>query len=228
MKILELPDLHVPFTDMKRIEEVYKFNRHYKADLVLNSGDFHDMYFASKFLKSPDSMSAKEEIRAAKVQIDQIHKWFPKMRILRGNHEDRLLKRSKEAGIPSGLIKQIWQHPLIGGIPKGWHQLTTQGEKHDGIFFTHGWLSTRKKHAVELGCNVSIGHLHSELGIDFVKRHVTSGENEIVREQFFVTCVGVIADTKALVFEYGQEHLDKWAQGFGYFTNGKPHVESLA
>lgn len=224
MKILELPDLHFPFTDMKRIEEVYKFNKHYRADLVYQSGDMFDYYGLTRFLKSPKAPSLPAEIEATIPQVAQLAKWFPRLRILKGNHEDRLAKRAMESGIDMGFLKDIWERI---GKPKGWTTAPDEGEICDGTFFTHGKYSTRKAHAIEYGMNVTIGHLHGELGIDFIKRNICSAGDIVKREAFFVLCVGVICDRKSLAFEYSAKELDKWTQGFGGVTNGKPFVQSL-
>lgn len=224
MKILELPDLHFPFTDMKRIEEVYKYNKHYKADFVYQSGDMFDFYGLTRFLKSPAAPSLPAEIEACKPQVQQLHKWFPKLRILRGNHEERLAKRAMEAGIDMGFMKTIWERI---GMPKGWSTAPNEGEIRDNTFWTHGKYSTRKAHGIEYGMNVSVGHLHGELGIDTIKRNICSDGQIVKRESFFVLCVGVICDRKALSFEYSSKELDKWTQGFGGATDGRPFIESL-
>lgn len=224
MKILELPDLHFPFTDMKRIAEVHKFNKHYKADYVYQSGDMFDFYGLTRFVKSPKAPNLPDEIEACKPQVKALAKMFPKLRILKGNHEARLHKRAVEAGIDSGFIKTIWERI---GKPSGWSLAPDEGEIRDGTFWTHGTYSTRKAHALEYGLNVAIGHLHGELGIDFIKRNISSNNKIVKREAFFVLCVGVICDRKALAFEYSSKELDKWTQGFGGVTHGKPFVESL-
>lgn len=224
MKILELPDLHFPFTDMKRIKEVYEYNKHYRADYVYQSGDMFDYYGLTRFLKSPKAPGLTEEIAACVPQINQLAKWFPKLRILKGNHEDRLGKRAMEAGIDNGFLKTVWERL---GKPKGWSLAPDEGEIRDGTFWTHGKYSTRKVHAIEYGMNVTCGHLHGELGIDFIKRNIVSAGKVVKREAFFVLCVGVICDRKSLAFEYSSKELDKWTQGFGGVTNGRPFVESL-
>lgn len=209
---------------MKRIREVHKFNKHYKADLVYQSGDMFDFYGLTRFLKHPEAPNLPDEIKACVPQVKELATLFPKLRVLKGNHEDRLAKRAMEAGIDKGFIKTIWERI---GKPQGWSLAPSEGEIRDGTFFTHGHYSTRKAHALEYGMNVAVGHLHGDMGIDFIKRNIYSNNKVVKREAFFVLCVGVICDRKALAFEYSSKILDKWTQGFGGVNNGRPFVESL-
>lgn len=214
MKTICLPDLHFPFWDKKRLEEVSKFNKHYKADIVVQQGDLFDLYTLSRFLKDLRGPKQHEEVQACREPLRWLYRQFPQMRRLLGNHEERLAKYALEHG-----LDKVWLRELddVMGVPIAWEK-PVDVFIIDGVRYTHGHLSKAPAHIDFYNESVVIGHLHSELGITYKARNEKS---------LFSLCVGVIADKDAIAFRYSQKELNRWTQGFGGVDNGKPWVISL-
>ena len=68
--------------------------------------------------------------------MKKLHKWFPKMVILRGNHDERIKLKAIEGGIED-IAKLIARHEPLGG----------------GVHVAHNSV-------VKAGCSVIFGHVH--------------------------------------------------------------------
>lgn len=216
MKVLVMPDLHVPYTDMFKVKKIFNFNRTFKADVVLSIGDFFDLYHLSKYVKSLKAESPSAELRRAEGQVRVISRWFPKITMLIGNHEKRLWKRAADAGIHPSHITDILKTVKA---PEGWVRPNrTDIIEIDGVMYTHGWLSQRKKHAEFFNKSCVIGHLHSQLGIDYIRRR---------NRTIFAMCVAMCADTNSIAMDYNEIRYNTSTPGFGYVVDGKPFVEAL-
>ena len=53
-KILVLGDSHLPYTDFEVIKQAHEFNKKFKADIVISTGDMTDQKYWSRFPKSPE------------------------------------------------------------------------------------------------------------------------------------------------------------------------------
>ena len=217
MKVLVLPDLHVPYTNMDYIKEAYAFNKKYKADIVVQLGDFFDFYNLSSYAKSTDADSAREELEAARKQVKIIAKMFPKMTILKGNHEDRLNRRANEAGIPPAYVRTAFE---VVDAPSGWNYIDKEPYiEIDGVIYTHGFLSNPKQHSEYFNAPCVIGHLHQSMGVTYTARQDS---------MIYAMCLGFMADMKSMVFQYGAlKKYNKFTPGFGYVIDGIPHIHPL-
>lgn len=219
MKRLYIPDLHFPFCNMALLEEVYKFNKTFRADEVYQLGDFVDQYNFTRFVKSPSAPSLTQELDEAKKQIKQFAKWFPRVTILQGNHERRLAKRASEAGIPDFILKGL---PEILDMPKGlvYHDKDYKVLDEKTII-AHGHLTSenaKKTHSRYYQRNTVVGHIHNQLGVEFDAKAET---------QYWGMSCSCIVDKTAVAFAYAQQDWRDIICGFGYEDNGKPHVVRL-
>ncbi len=217
-KILVLPDLHAPHTDLDLLEKVAHFNNTiYKADTIVQLGDLFDFYSLSNYIKSTKADNGAREVTAATKQIKAIAKLFPKMTVLMGNHEARLAKRASEAGIDSRFLRNIMD---VVEAPKTWKYYDEEDYiEIDGVIYTHGFLSNPRAHAEYFNAPVVMGHLHAHMGINYIAR-----KNSCI----YSMCPGFIADIDSLVFQYGPlKKYNKFCLGFGTVSDGVPQIYPL-
>ncbi len=219
MRRLYIPDLHFPYCNMELLNEVRKFNLKFKADRVIQLGDFVDFYSFSRFVKDPAEDNVTKEITEAKKQIKQFAKWFPHVTILTGNHEKRLYKRVTEAGVPASFLRSLGDLlELPSGLkyhPKDFLELDSN------TIACHGHLSSlsaRRGHMAYFGKSVVFGHLHNQLGVEF------DSSSKVRKFGMSTSC---IVDKEAVAFKYGDSDYKNMICGFGYEENGKPGVVCL-
>lgn len=217
MRELWIPDLHLGFTNLDYLHEVYKFNLSFKADVVWQYGDLLDFYNFSRFLKSPNAPSLTEELKMVKRQAEYIGGWFPKMRALLGNHEKRIYKRAAEAGIPKFWLKDILE---VVGAPKGWKYEDKDYNDSDGVMRVHGHLggNAKKAHADFYGMPTAHGHIHNQLGIEW---------NAKTRDKRWGASLSCIVDKNSIAMAYNEQDYKNIICGFGFMDQGKPYVECL-
>lgn len=190
-KYLHLSDPHIPYSNLDYWRQAFEFNKKFKADYIDSTGDFLDQYALSRFPKKVNSDNGHIEILKCIPQVRQIVKWFPNMKIMHGNHDERINKRAQDAGISDLWLKKVDE---MIGFPKGWSWYDEDIVKVGPAILTHGFLGTRAKHAAFFNENVVHGHLHSQLGIDFFQRN---------GKAIWVCCAGAMADRDAVALQYG-------------------------
>lgn len=214
---LYISDSHLPYTRMDYWEAIYDFNKRFKADVVYSTGDFADQYVLSRFPKATNSDNGRVEILRCIPQVKKIAKMFPKLKIMRGNHDTRINKRAQDAGIDGLWVKDFLN---IVGAPSAWEWLSNDFVDVGPAVLTHGFLSNREKHGQFFNKSVVHGHLHAKLGLEFFQRN---------EKAIWVMCVGAIADKSAMALQYGA--LSKFSTmtcGFGTSDeDGVPQIYHL-
>jgi hypothetical protein len=146
---------------LKRIEKKYSCTK------VVCVGDLVDWSSISYHEKDPSMPSASEEFAQAWKQVRQIHKAFPKVEFLIGNHDSLPARKAKLIGLPEEAIydfKDLWQL-------KGWKVHPRYAKIYvDGVQYRHGdsgkgGLMAAHKNAQAEFCSVVQGHLHSQAGV---------------------------------------------------------------
>lgn len=87
VKILNLSDLHIPFTDYKTVAAILK--KHNNADILMINGDLLDLFAVSKYAKDKE-VALKREIDEGRDFLEYVSKNFKDVVITDGNHERRL------------------------------------------------------------------------------------------------------------------------------------------
>lgn len=107
-KILVLSDIHVPFTDEQKLQKAIDLNR--TADMVILGGDVMDMYGCSRHRKRK-SVPHEVEIDNTVRLLEYLSKTFPWVRVIRGNHDTRPLKKVQDV-LPADLLYLVDEEPL--------------------------------------------------------------------------------------------------------------------
>lgn len=210
-KILCWPDSHYPFVNKQAEEAMIEFARENQPDYIIQVGDLLDCYAASKFPRSQNIYTPKEEerlgIEMAQNAWKKLRQYCPRAKCyqLMGNHDVRMLKRTLES-LP---IAEHW-------IEKYFHELftfegvetifdTREELEVAGILFTHGFLGSGAHKDYYLK-NVIHGHDHKL----YVQHRRIHGQN------IFEMSCGFLGDVEAKALSYTPSKLANFQLGFGW------------
>ena len=216
MKILVLPDIHLPYPNWSALKKVAKFNETYQADIIIQLGDLIDAKAWSRWPKDPDDDSAQAEWDKTHDAVLKLAKLFPEMTIILGNHDRRPMAKALEAGLPKQLVKTLGDVFAIPGWT--WH-IDSKPLVVDNIVFMHGdeMAGTPGQKASKLGKSVCQGHTH-KASLTYV--------NTFQHQVFGMEC-GHIADINSIAFRYSAKNPVTSFTGFAVIDNGVPHLYPL-
>jgi predicted phosphodiesterase len=221
-RILVIGDVHFPFVNHKSLNQIYDFIKYVSPTIVLQIGDLYDLYSFSKFPRSHDIMSPKDELTQAYgdayVMWEKIRKLAPRAKYFQmlGNHDDRLAKRVMER-LPEAEsfldLKQMWSFPKVEVSKSERDELYLHK-----ILFMHGFRSKLGDHARHNGMSTVCGHSHLGGAV-----YIRLGNKTI-----FELNAGYIADEASKALSYTrQAKVSRWTQGFGYIDHLGPRFIPL-
>lgn len=211
-KVFVIGDLHFPYASSAALKEVYKRIKQTKPNVVIQVGDLLDQYSFSKYARSVNLTTPRQELdkglKQAKVFWATITKLVPRAKKIQllGNHDVRIRKR------------MLSQFPEMEHLYNFMDQYTFDGVKTlesdrdfikiDGVVYCHGWYSDSMKHANHFNLPVVHGHLHKP-GI------TTQG-------RLWCMDVGYLADPKQLPMQYTASKYSHWRHACGLVVDGVP------
>jgi len=210
-KILCWPDSHYPFVNKEAEAKMIEFAIKHQPDYIIQVGDLLDCYAASKFPRSQNIFTPKEEerlgIEMATNAWKQLRDGCPEAKCyqLMGNHDVRILKRTLES-LPiaehwiEAYFKQLFSFEGVETIFD-----TRQELDIDGILFTHGFLGSGSHKDYYLK-NVIHGHDH--------KLYVM--HRRIHGQSIFEMSCGFIGDVESKPLSYTSSKLANFQLGFGW------------
>lgn len=166
-KIAVLGDLHEPFSHAKLKEAFIAFCTENQPDWIVQVGDAVDFYSHSKFPRSHNIFTPKDEEQLARKNLEKL--WadlavaVPKAKrvMLIGNHAIRPMKRVLEA-VPT---IEHWAEKYLTdylSFPNVHTVMDTREEYMIGdICFIHGYKSGLGAHRDHILSNVVCGHTHT-------------------------------------------------------------------
>lgn len=217
-----LPDIHVPFHDVRAVKIVIKAIKHLKPDFLIVLGDSLDFYQLSKFDKNPLRKTAvSDDVADFKDLLHQLDAACPlktEKVFLEGNHEHRLQKWIWANG--SDLGKMIPSLEAYCGFkPLGW-RFFKYGDFYrlGDTLFMHGdrcGVNVSMAMIRKYGCNIVHGHDHGAAIRWFANA---------VGRMFALNC-GHLSDMSQQEYLYGG--VADWIQGFGLveFSNDFKHAQ---
>lgn len=222
-KILCVGDIHFPYVHKQALEEVYAFAEIHKPDYIIQMGDSVDFYSHSKFPRSHNEFTPKQEEQMARDMLTEfwskLHNISPdakKYQIL-GNHCARPLKRVIEE-LPT------IEHWVTGYFESyfTFDNVTTIFDHRDeliieDIVFTHGFLGKEGTHRDYYLRNTVIGHLHKGW-VQYRRFH-----NKVCWE----LCAGFLGDPMAKGLTYTPSKAANYQLGFGYIDQYGPRFIAL-
>lgn len=210
-KIAILGDLHEPFGSDRVKAAFCSFIGRFKPDYVVQIGDLFDMYSHSKFPRSSNLFTPKEEEKAARQRAEELWKEVHKSHAeakrigILGNHDVRPLKRTLES-MPSfeHWIEKYFQELMTFD---GVEMILDPRQEYiiSDIAFLHGYLSKLGSHRDYMLMNAVRGHDHTG-GVVFKQIH---------EKVLWELDVGFAGDFNAKGFDYQNQRRSQWTQGFG-------------
>jgi predicted phosphodiesterase len=164
--ILVVGDLHFPFVHKEALEALYLFNKEQQPDVIIQLGDAYDMYAHSKYPRSQNIYSPKEEEALGHEGLTNFWKRLqldnPKAKcvMLMGNHDIRPVKRAIES--VSSLEHIVEKHLKSITTFDNVETVYDSREEYEicGILFHHGFLSSLGQHRDFTLSNIVVGHTH--------------------------------------------------------------------
>ena len=196
---LVIGDLHAPFTRNGYLDFCKEIRDKYFCNNIVFIGDLIDNHFSSFHDTDPDGHSAAEELRLAKLQIDEWCKAFPKAKVCIGNHDAIPARKSFNGGISKVWLKSIsevlntpnWEFSeefiiddvlYIHGIGrKAINRMNAdiisvvQGHYHSEGYINYTVGRSKKLFSMQVGCGVDDKSYAMAYGKYFDKMHISCG-----------------------------------------------------
>lgn len=209
-KVAILGDLHEPFGHDGVKAEFKLYCERTQPDYIVQVGDPVDFYSHSKFPRSHNIFTPKEEERLARNRLEEL--WssldavVPKAKkiMLLGNHAVRPLKRVLES-VPSlehwaeKYLQEYLSFPSVTTIMDHREEFDINGVK-----FIHGFKSGVGSHRDFLMANVVLGHLH----VGSVSFRNFRGQT------FFELNAGLAGDPESKGLTYTSTKTTNWTLGY--------------
>lgn len=193
--VIFLPDLHSPFIKEGVLEFCKEQQEKYDCGTVIFAGDIVDGHAWSYHEKDVDGMSVGAELSAAKIQLEQWFKAFPKAISLMGNHDLLIQRKAKTIGLSKHFIKGFGD---VLNAPKTW-EFKLEHTFHN-VLYKHGNIGDAFKVAKESRISTCQGHFHAKT---FVQWSVSE------KDSIFGLQVGWAADRHEYAFDYGKSFTNK-------------------
>ena len=166
MPTLVVGDLHAPATHPKYLRFCADIWKREGCKQTIFIGDVTDQYAWSSYEHEPDADAPETEFDKARRVVQIWHAAFPKSRVCIGNHDVRLEKKTKAAGLPAAVFAQYaqaWGTPTWDWRPC--HDL-------EGVHYTHGTglsgMYAYRQAAQKNMRSTCIGHVHSYPGVAYI------------------------------------------------------------
>lgn len=213
-RVLVIADTHCPAMHHGYIDFLISIFHKHKCTRVVHIGDLVDWNAISFHEKDPSMPSAADEFVAASKQVRALHKAFPEVDYLIGNHSALPERKAQSVGLPPEVIlnfKTLWGldgweiHPRFTDLVID-NVIYRHGDKEKG-----GQMSALKNAQAQFKSLV-MGHLHAQAGINY-----HANQDDIV----FGMNVGCGVDHHHPAMNYGRVYAAKPILGCGVVYSPK-------
>lgn len=220
-KVLVVGDMHLPFADRSVMSQIYSAIEQHNPQIVVQIGDLFDMFAMSRFYRTHNLMTPKEEVEKGRLQAEAFWGLIGSYRVnrqkikcfqLMGNHDVRPFKRvlEKMPELESVLASSL--HELFAF--KGVETLRSDREELDidGVRYIHGYMSKLGDHARYFLQPTVCGHSHRG------GTHFFTNNGKPIWE----LNVGYVADNSQVPLQYNQTKTTRWTHGYGLVDEAGP------
>lgn len=201
-------DTHYPAVDKRVINEVLKYVSDNDVTHIVQIGDLYDLFAFSRFAKTLNWMTPKDELALARTGAElmwkELRKAAPKAKCIQllGNHDARIQKKILDR-IPE--FESLFDTQVLFKFKDVY---TAPSDKTEIIIgdklFIHGHSSRLGQHMRRNGKNTICGHSH---------------KGGVIYEKFlggvlYEANAGYTGDPDQPVFKYGAQDTDNWTRGF--------------
>jgi hypothetical protein len=197
--VLVVGDLHAPFIRKGYLDFCKEMCVKHDCNKVIFIGDLCDSHFSSFWNIDPDGHGAAEELRLAKLQIQEWHEAFPVAKVCIGNHDLIPARKAFNSGISKVWLKSIsdiletpnWEYAeeflidevlyVHGTGRKAANRMTSdlvsivQGHYHSESYIQYAVGKFKKMFAMQIGCGVDDNSYAMAYGKFFDKMHINCG-----------------------------------------------------
>ncbi len=180
-------------------------------------GDLVDSYNISMRDLDPNAKSPRDEIVMARENLKEWFKAFPTAKLVLGNHDLRLYRLAKKAGIPDICMKPFRE---IWNLPDRWE--VSNQFIIDKVMYNHGFSSTKNaaiNSAIYNRMSAVQGHGHTTACIMYSASEI---------DCIFGMSVGCGFDRKSMAAAYQTGFKEKPIVSCGTVENGEnPHIHRM-
>jgi predicted phosphodiesterase len=220
-RVIAVPDLHFPFHHAECLSWIYDHITLTKPDVVIQLGDLYDMYSASKFARTHDLMTPKQELAEARLAAEafwrNVQQRAPNARCLQilGNHDVRPNKRIQEVAPELESLLNTSVLFQFSGVET---TLDTSADVEiDGVIYTHGTFIKLGDHAKHYFQPVVHGHTHRGATF-FMRQH---GKN------IWELDCGFASDETQVPLRYTATRRTGWTLGLGVVSEYGPSFRAF-
>lgn len=216
-RILQITDTHLPFGHPDNWEFLKLVKKIFKPDLVVHTGDVFDFQAYNRFCVNPDLPGAFGEELQAKKDIEELTKIFPVMYITEGNHDERVSRKTMEAGVSSSFVKSLSE---VFEMSDGWQWRDdwTFNTKNSYVHFTHFKSKNCLMASKNMGMSLGQGHYHGVY-------EIRSWSNPV--GMYYGVTAGCLFDKDSVAAAYGKRIMDKPILGCVLWLEGVPQLIPL-
>ena len=214
--VLVIGDTHLSACHPKYLQFCKDLYDEWQCDTVVHIGDLVDFNAISFHDSHPDLPGPRQEYELTLKEVSKWYKTFPSMKIMRGNHDERVARKAASVDIPRLFLRdynEIWGTP-------NWQWLSETIV--DDIYYFHGTgtggLYPAFNKARSMGMSVVMGHTHASAGIWWAASPL---------KRFFGMNVGCGIDIDKLEFEYNVTHIRRPILAAGVVLDGMPNLEVM-
>lgn len=214
-RVLAFSCTHCPAIHPRFIDFLLSVKEKYRCNRVVHLGDLVDWHAISFHEKDPSMPSVHDEYRAAKKQVEKLHKAFPKADYLIGNHSDLPNRKAITVGL---MEEQLVPFGQFWGL-KGWAIHPRFSKLFiDGVQYRHGdsgkggSVNAAYNNSLAEFCSVVQGDKHSQGGVVY-----HTNENHCV----FGMQVGCGVKPNHRAMNYGKKYASRPILGCGVVIDGK-------
>jgi len=216
--VLVIGDCHAPCMLPGYVDFLLDIQELYDCDRVVHIGDMVDWASISYHPKAPSLKNSEAEFAKALKQVQALHKHFPRLDYLIGNHDALSERQAADAGLPVLVLKDfndLWGVPEWNVIPRYGHVeidnvLYQHGDRGRGGQHNSAFLNAQEEHR-----SVVQGHFHAQAGVNYFANQ---------RSRVFGMQVGCGCDHQQLAMDYGKKFNKKPIVGCGVVLKGSSAV----
>lgn len=214
-RILAFGCTHAPYEHKDTLDFLNDLSNSYKPDRVVHLGDVFDIYSVSDY---PKDISHKDswtdELKKGRKFVQQLATIFPTLDLMSSNHDDRVYKKSRVAGIPREFMVKYLD---VIGAPEGWKLKSelriTVDSTRDHWMFAHIKNGGALGAAKALNASVCLGHQHTKF---------SSSAFDNGRRILWGVESGCLVSDKGSPFKYNKTQLGRPIRGAVMIVGGVP------
>lgn len=231
MKALLVGDTHFPWVNEERVNRILDKVDRMQPDIVAQMGDLYDLYSFSRYVRTLNLISPKDELVEARLGAETfwraIRDAAPRARCIQllGNHDERMMKLAvAKAPELEALLEMLdyWSLWRFDGVELPHLKADTEVEVEDldsgrSVILMHGHRARLGDHVKYNQQSTVVGHSHHG-GVYF---HRYRGETV-----WELNC-GYIADQASKPLSYGPQRLSNSVPGYGVIDSDGPRFIAM-